>query len=415
MSRKALTFDWGREPAEYVDADTMNQKIAEVKKLEEKGKLTKIPFYIQKNYLKLTRTYCLQHDKHSSVLRVFINCDKHYQYMFNENRGTSVSCHPEITGMQAYNYIEEIFQDRYGEDKTLFKAFSGIAFKTEYFSIKHCVPKPVSFINNFYREAIVKGIRKADICSAYPTEGSKILPTLHQCKKVKGYAEPTEEYPFAFYINSHHMAIYNEFKTQNWFKDRKYYPLYDEMFNDSITDEDEVTILCKKSTYYLSSVFTEVFDRKQEGDPVAKLGMNAAIGMFQKTNNPRLSHLAAVIIGRCANRIITTARSIEKQNGIVLLIATDSIIWKGGEIKEAVDYKALGTFTYEVHNGQFYGAGSKAYQLIDDNGVVITKYSGMKNTEEKNKIDFGKIPSKTTSRRYIIEDDGTITELNCFM
>lgn len=412
MGSKPLTFSWKDEPATYCDADTINQKITECEELEKKGKLRKIPYYTSKNFLRLTRTYCIAHNKHSCVLRVYINSEDHYQYMFNENRGTSVSEQIEITGQQAYVYIEELFQDIYGDDKTLFRAFSGIQYKEEYNAIKNCVPKPVSMINNLYKECKVKDAWKADKSSAYPSEGSKSLPTLHQCKQVGGYVEPTEEYPFAFYLNSHHMSVYKEFDTRKWCKFSRYYTLYDDMFRDWIRPEEEITLLCKRSPYSLAPVFSKVYQDKLEGKAQAKLGMVAAIGMFQKTNNPRLSHLAAVIIGRCADEMLSIAHSIEKQNKTVLLIATDSIIWTGGKIQEATDSKFLGSFTYEIHGGMFYGVGSKAYQVINDLGECVTKYSGMKNSEEKNKLPFGTIPSKTLTRRYIINDDGKVEEVN---
>lgn len=412
MAAKPLTFSWNDQPAVYCDADTINEKISQIEKMEAAGKIRKIAPYISKNFLRLGRTYYVMKNKFSVVLRVYINADDHYQYIFNMNRGTSVTPEADITGQQAYLFIEELFKDVYG-NKTLYRAFSGTEYKQEYNQIKLCIPKPVSMINPFYKGYKIKDVWKADTKSAYPNEGSKSLPTLHGCKSVKGIVKPTEEYPFAFYIHSHHMAIYNEFDTHDWWKLRRWYTLYDEMFVDYVPEDEEITVLCKRSTYSLKPIFMEVYRLKEEEHhPVAKLGMNAAIGYFQRTSDPRLSHLAAVIIGRCADRMLKIAKSIEDQKRTVLLIATDSIIWIGGMIPEATDLQFLGSFSYEIHGGQFFGQGSKAYQVINDIGECITKYSGMKNSDEKNNMKFGEIPSKVVTRRYIIDDDGKVREVN---
>lgn len=409
---KPLTFSWKDVPAAYVSAEEFNNRLKTVKEMEETGKIKKTDFYTARNFVRILHTFCLCTTSYSAILRVYNNSQDYYQVIFNENRGTSVSEEPEVTGQMAYNYIENLFQEEYGYDKTLFKEFSGSKYIKEYKSIKNCVPKPVSMINPFHRNHVVDDIKKADISSAYPSEGSKKLPTLKGSKTVKGFAEPSEEYPFAFYINSHHLAIYKEFSTKSWCKSKKYYTLYDDMYNDSVTPEEEITILCKESELSLAPVFKDVYAAKIKGDPVAKLSMNAAIGWFQKTNSPRLSHLAAVIIARCCDRVMKVAKKIENKNSVVILIATDSVIWKGCELEEATDIKYLGSFTYEVHNGKFFGTGPKAYQILNDSGECITKYSGMKNTEEKSKIPFGEIPSLKGQHRYIISKDGHIEEVN---
>lgn len=409
--KQPLTFNWMEQPSIYCTAETINAKLKELASMECEGKIRKIPFYTARNWLRLIHTYCVSTTMHTVCIRVFINAKEHAQYMFNDNRGTSVSEKPEMSGMQAYDYIETMFQEEYGDDKSLFTSFSGVSYKEQYKVIKNCVPKPVSMINKTFTHRIIPNIHKADISSAYPSEGSKALPTLHGCVQIEGRVKPTEEYPFAFYINSHHMAILNEFSTVEWSKYRKFYTLYDEMFDDSVYPEEDITILCKCAPCSLANVFSKVYEQKENGNQIAKLGMNAAIGMFQKTSNPRLCHLSAVIIGRCCNRILKLAKKIEDKQSSVILIATDSIIWKGSLLEEAVDRKSLGSFTYEIHNGQFYEVGPKAYQVMDDSGCIHTKYSGMKNSEEKNSLKFGEMPDKST-RRYMIDSNGHVTEVN---
>lgn len=406
------TFNWNEQDAIYCSAETINEKLDECKQLSEKGLLTEVPFYTVKNMFRIYKTYCVSKNSYSVCLRIFNSPTSYVQYMFNSNRGTSVKEVPEVSGMEAYSYIEELFQSEYGYGKSLFTAFSGLKYKEMYLAIKQCVPKPIAMLNKYFAGKIIDGIYKADISSAYPAEGSKLLPTLHGAMKVPGRVEPNSDYPFAFYVNSHHMKIYREFSTMDWCYNRRHYTLYDEMFDDSVPPEEDLTILCKASEFSLSNVFEEVYEQKKRGNERAKMGMNAAIGMFQKNNNPKLSHLSAVIIARCVNRVLKMAKKLEEEKNSVILIATDSIIWLGKPFEEATDTKFLGSFTYEIHKGKFYGVSAKAYQTIDEAGNKKTVYSGMKNGKEKDAIEFGKIPSKVITKRYMISEDGHVQEIN---
>jgi hypothetical protein len=60
-----------------------------------------------------------------------------------------------------------------------------------------------------YKGKIKGEITKADISSAYGYQlTSDKLPDCSQYQLVEGFAEPTEEWPFVFYLKSNNMAIY---------------------------------------------------------------------------------------------------------------------------------------------------------------------------------------------------------------
>lgn len=404
----SLIVNWLNAEAQQCSAETMNDIINRL----ESSNYKEVPFYSIKKFSRVYHTFCRSVSKYGVVVRVVNSLTDLKQYSFNLNQATRDDV-TRPTGLQAYEYLEEFFEEVYGDKRTLFTAFSSPKYKEDFNNIKKCVPKPISMLIKQAEGKQLDHCFKADVSSAYPYEGTKKLPTLHDRKLTEGRVNPTKEYPFAFYIKSHHIAIYNELDTRKWKSMKTWYPLYDEQFNDIKASED-ITILCKESPYSLKEVFEKVYSKKLEGDSMAKFGMNAAIGYFHKNSNPRLAHIAATILARCCDRMLTTAKTLEAENdkNIVLFIATDAIVWRGLPSKVATDDKYLGSLTYEAHNCKFFAQGPKAYQMIDDKGELITKYAGMHNGAEKQNIAFGKIPTLKGAVKYIIEKDGRITEVN---
>lgn len=407
---KTLIFNWTNVDSYYVSAEKMNQLID---KCEHDKDLKEVEWYFARRVPCIYHTWARSVNASGVCLRIFYSLSNYSQYIFN---GVSNPIQPSkgekksLTGKRAYDILDDHFKEEYGDDISLFTAFSGMKYKNEYTIIKDCIPKPVCSMEKKAYGKIFDGCYKIDISSAYPNEASKALPTFHDFKHVQGRVIPNEEYPFAFYLKSHHMSIYKEFSTWEWTLSKKFYTLYDEMFSDVDEEEDE-TILCKASEYQLGDIFRDLYVKKQMGDPDAKLAMNAAIGWFQKKTCPRLSHLSAVIIGRCCDRIIKMAKHIESEMNRVLIIMTDAILWKGKLIENIPSQKTLGAFTYEYRNVSFYGLGPKSYQIRDQFGNVITKYSGMKNCEEKDKLPFGHLPEPKEKIKYEISKSGRITEI----
>lgn len=300
----------------------------------------------------------------------------------------------ENTGMNAYQRIEDKFNE-FNHTKTLAleSIFSGRNYRSEYSLIKLCVPVQIQFMNVGYKGQIVDGVFKADVSSAFPTQIMRDLPTLHGRIIVPGRAEPSEKYPFAFYVNSHHIKTldgYDSHEMNCWYY-REYYKC-----DDSIKDEDELTILCPKMSqkYHdaLAQAFRDCYDHRKD-DSFNKFVMNAAIGFMQRNSNPALSFISAIVILRCNIDMIRRCYQLEDEGNTVLFIATDSIAWKGNLSPIAIDEKYLGSFTYEGKNIKFLGYSCKAYQWLNNEGKCITKYSGMKK-EESAKLGFGELQYK---------------------
>lgn len=313
----------------------------------------------------------------------------------------------EKSGKYYYDTLEERFNEVNGtKTLALESLFSGRKYKKEYKEIKKLVPTQISFINPFYTKKKLgskyntKPVYKADVSSAFSSQIMKDLPTLHECKQVSGRVDPTEEYPFAFYIKSKHIKCFDGYDSHElnsiWFKE--YYKC-----DDSVDPKDDETILCKKmpAKYYdaLKKTFQYFYDhRKEEADN--KTVMNATIGYFHRNNNPALSMLAAIIILRCNIDMIRRCKQLTKEGNTVLFIATDSIAWLGKLSSAATDEKRLGTFTYEGKDIQFLGISPKAYQWLDNNGNCTTKYSGIAKSESA-KLSFGDLLNYNgVTRRY---------------
>ena len=323
-------------------------------------------------------------------------------------------------GKSSYDYINYLFKEEYGDDVSLFKAFSGLNYKKEYTDIKKCVITQVDYVNETIANSkvIVNKCFKSDLSSAYPAQLIKNLPTLHDCKRIKGRVEPTADYPFAFYIKSHHVKIYNELYTKD-FENSKY---YDKIYfstlnkwkpNDTINKDDDETILCKESQFSLKELFQQIYNDRNK-NPEMKLYMNACIGYFHKNSNPILSHIAAVVLARCANEMIKRAEIIRKEGNLVLLINTDSIIWRGKQSSVSVpkSEKEMGKFVIEYENIKVAISSVKAYQLETDNGI-ITRHSGLDKNISRN-LKFGEIYNpeiKALEKEqfiYMIDSDGFI-------
>ena len=319
-----------------------------------------------------------------------------HRYVWLKNKVIPVddSVVDEETGLNAYQKIEEKFNE-FNHTKTLAleSIFSGRKYRSDYSLIKLCVPVQIQFMNVGYKGQIVEGVFKADVSSAFPTQIMRDLPTLHGRIIVPGRAEPSEKYPFAFYVNSHHIKTFDGYDSHEmncWFY-REYYKC-----DDSIKDEDELTILCPKMSekYHdaLAKAFKDCYEHRRD-DSFNKFVMNAGIGFMQRNTNPALSFISAIVILRCNIDMIRRCYQLEDEGNTILFIATDSIAWKGKLSPIATDEKYLGSFTYEGKNIKFLGYSSKAYQWLNNEGKCITKYSGMKK-EESAKLKFAELQYK---------------------
>ena len=405
-------FCWRRVRPEYVSPTKFNEIINGLKADKEIAEFEWINMNIK--YRRIANSWSVFDSEDRKEIRVNreLNVEIEKDEEGTENYACTVDLHrfiwlknkvipvddsvvdDENTGMNAYQSIEDKF-NMFNHTKTLAleSIFSGRKYRPLYSLIKLCVPVQIQFMNVGYKGQIVEGVYKADVSSAFPTQIMRDLPTLHGSIIVPGRVEPSEKYPFAFYVNSHHIKTldgYDSHEMNCWFY-REYYKC-----DDSIKDEDETTILCPKMSekYHdaLAKAFEDCYIHRKDDD-FNKFVMNAAIGYMQLNSNPALSFISAIVILRCNIDMIRRCYQLEDEGNTILFIATDSIAWKGRLSSIAVDEKFLGSFTYEGKNIKFLGYSSKAYQWLNNEGKCITKYSGMKK-EESAKLGFGELQYK---------------------
>ena len=405
-------FCWNTVDPEYVSPTKFNEIINELKEDTELLQFNWIKLNIK--YRRIANKWFVYDSENRKEIRVnrelsvgtetdgegninYVSTVDFHRYIFLKDKVIPVDysvVDDENTGMNAYQRIEDKFNE-FNHTKTLSleSIFSGRKYKLEYTRIKGCVPVQIQFMNIGYRGKIVEGVYKADVSSAFPTQIIRDLPTLHGSITVSGRAEPSEKYPFAFYVNSHHIKTLDGYDSHDlncWYY-REYYKC-----DDSVEDEDELTILCPKMSekYHdaLAKAFEDCYNHRKD-DSFNKFIMNATIGYFQRNNNPALSFISAIVILRCNIDMIRRCYQLEEEGNTVLFIATDSIAWKGKLSSVATDEKYLGSFTYEAKNTKFLGYSSKAYQWMSSDGKCITKYSGMKK-EESAKLGFGELQYK---------------------
>lgn len=262
---------------------------------------------------------------------------------------------------------------------TLCKAFKPVSSE----DYKNIVPKPVYYVNRGLLLKNIGNVQYSDVSSMYPANARGRLPDAHTAQKFDGRVEPNEEYPFAFYLKSNHCAEYGVFDTHEYMSlPTKYYmwqcytdgkPIY----ND-VKDEDEVTVLMKASKYEMTKVFEEIYQRKLDGDPIAKAVANIGIGTLHR--NPSTYHykvmhdyyhVAAIILGRSNRMQYDMIEKIENNGGTLLQAIVDSLIYIGEE-NYGIDTKVLGEYYNEFHQTVNYRAANiNKYVIYNDEGNIL--------------------------------------------
>ena len=334
-----------------------------------------------------------------------------------------------ISGMEARNMLAhellktngKSFQARFGgiaqtADKFVYDKESGMS-NLEVVAALHRINQNVGpFIGNasLLPNQNYEGVNKADVDSAYPNQAvNKILPTLKDSKIIKGYVEPTAEFPFVFYLESNHIAIYNELDTHR----DCFHPLYKNFRPDDslvvkrkmkkeyradflrISKEKEICLCCKASEFNLEEflIFHGIKSRSEGIEKTkAKAVLNLTIGTFDMVNCPNYSllpyrytyfgHLRAVILARHNHSMMNYYDEIVKRGGRVLQVQTDSIMWQGEVIESVKREKGLGNLVLEIESGKAFIHGCGAY-WIEDNNKHIEKHQGLANFPAVNSME----------------------------
>lgn len=366
----ALTYiNWRQE------AENKRIKIAEADELLKKLKATgkKAKSKTKRIDWQEDNTWTLVKDGNWNSIGVREN-SKLVRYSWHEIDDKKNEDTERLSGSKCASIFNEHFQIENG--CTLRKAFG---YVEKGGIISRCVPRGFFYINDFYKNVIIKDVSKADYSSNYPSNLLGKLPDANTAVEYPGEISPSSEYPFAFYDNGH-CAEYQRFDTRD-------YPKYGELTEMlQYTDKDRCmpkylgkatkTILCKASTYTLNNTVQHFYDLKQAGDTTAKAVLNTTIGMFHANlestrDSYRLYHVAAVCIGRANQLMLDTVSKIGLDN--VLQIVIDGILYIDQDNISLTKDKALGKLVLEVYKAKCKQIGINQYLMIDTTGNVVEK------------------------------------------
>ena len=265
--------------------------------------------------------------------------------------------------------VDRLFDMKFREfNKCSLRVAFGFVDKT----LKRCIPKQFVYINKKYCDKLIKA-SSIDASSQYPSGCLGRLPDSHTGIYIEHYAEPTEEYPFAFYASGH-CAEYGVFDTHNWTDIKLMNNLFRLDPNEDwpyrqLPKEKEHTILMKASQYTMDSTWQYFYNNKQncpkdsEDYETAKLIMNKTIGCWHRkdANKKRLmtyddhgsyqlAHIVAIAIGRGNQKILDMIEKIGLQ--YILHICVDGIIYMGDK-EYGIDKPQFGKFSQEFTNADF--------------------------------------------------------------
>lgn len=317
----------------------------------------------------------------------------------------------EIRGGQALGELKRVFAEKtemkgVRKDWKFSRAFGSFQYDNEYkvnddiiAGLHNCdrCNGPFIWADDKYDDKVTDGVQKADISSAYPAAACGLLPTTDGYKMEKGYIEPNEEYRFAFYLKSGHVAEYKRFNT----REDQFSFLFRQCRNPngtgskhkepaayfrSISNDEEVTLLMRASQYKLDDTIQYFYDRKKD-DPLAKEVLVKAIGALSQLMQPNKNawfkrgrykgFISIIVHCRHNHKMIELYREIAAAGGKLISIQTDAMTWLGKQIPAQTDEKVLGAFVTEIVNGRVWQKELGVYCIEDNLGHSIIKYQGI--------------------------------------
>lgn len=357
---------WYRIPSEGLTASEINKRLDTLTELKgivpDKGNTVSSLTKIQNSFFYWKKFHCIcgTRDLEDGRIELF-----RLSHKAQQSEG-------EAGALESWNLFNEVYQKYKG--KKVDQNIKGLP--QELHKFRSCCPKPIDWLDEYYAGKVLRHVNKADISSAYGYQlTNTLLPDCRFFKLVEGFKEPTEEYPFVFYLRSNNMAIWQEGDTYNWEKDR-YATAAKKGILYQIPKEDEVSLMLKGTNYELSDVINFLYEGRKE-HPEYKNAMNITIGWFDRKKESARNiirwPIRAAIIYRCNERILSLIRSIIADGGIPILINTDSISWLYDA--DPTEERKLGAFIKEYTDCEFLGIGPKKYQ-IKSGDEVLTRYAG---------------------------------------
>lgn len=333
--------------------------------------------------------YCVEQD-HQQVNLYTSDGDMNLTVYYTMNDNTKCERDLGVSGAAAYRLVDAMFRERH--DKSLQAAF-GRCDKDFVFEQVNNALAPIIYTNEQECDYIQHNIFKADISSAYPYGLCFDLPDFHAetKKELAGIYPPTKEYPFAFYIKSGHMAIYNELDT---YTDFRMHPLYCTRgkWRNDLYGEKDITVLCKASRFNLDDVMMELYDKKAD-DPNIKTMMVAFIGYIRSTKSWQkkyMGHLSACVYARHIKRMLSFYDAIVEDGNNVMMIPTDAICWQGHAMPQiTTKEKRIGAFISEYENAKLLMLANGVYGIEVNGEIVCFKHQGT--SVDEIKVDIKKL------------------------
>lgn len=298
------------------------------------------------------------------------------QFDDSKNYGTN----RKDLGKKAISTVKQLFEEY--NHVTLKKAFgySDIEIKLM------CSPKQFYYTNNKLIDPNkdLNYVSMVDFTAHYPSSAMGKLPDWHTRVTYPGTIQPNEEYPFALYTKSGHIAEYQVFDSHDWVNHRLFQNLFvfkDEKDGGVIVhkaqhptldpDQDE-TILMKASSYSLGPVYEKLYEQRKDNEAF-KFAMNGSIGYMatQSYTTFRLAHIRAFIIGRANAKMLAVADSIGLRN--IIQICVDGAAYLGSH-EQGVNYKALNTLHQEFTGATGRFRQFNCYIIKKDDKIIKVKH-----------------------------------------
>lgn len=339
-------------------------------RLKEEG--TKIEYNTLRNRYS-DKVYSIKYYKASNNKSIYVYENGKYYVYYTNYIDDNKNIREDAFGYKGIQMVSTKFAR---DNKVGFKVAFGYV-PEEY---KRCVPKIFAYSNSKYYGKVIKS-SSVDFSSHWPFNAQGKLPDYHDAVQYEGTVEPNEEYPFAFYLKSGHVAEYGVFDTHNWLDS----PLRDAMFrygkkeeefpqSPLLPKEEDVTVLMKASKYELGRYYKEFYDMRNE-DKNAKLYANASLGYMHKKNYDRykMAHIVAIVLGRAQTKTIEIMKKVGYM--YVLHAVVDGIIYKGG-IQIGEDTKYFGNLHQEWVNKDICMRATNSYIVLDNTECIKVKHGG---------------------------------------
>lgn len=330
--------------------------------------------------------------------QVYIVVNKNYK-LYGYRCKMYVSHYDQDLGHKANPALTKIKEHFRNHQNSSFKTCFGTVDK----NILRCVPKQLYWSKKGHYEGSVSSI---DFSSQYPAQLCGILPDSHTAVVKEGTVKPSKEYPFAFYVNSGHLAIYKELDTHTWlfntrfeFKDlfrTKTYRTFDDTFHP-IPPEEDVTILMKAAKKTLKDEIEYFYNIKQtypkdsQEYVEAKLVLNAAIGQMHRKlyTRDKYAHLAAVAIARANQSMLNLVIDMDIPVEDIIQIQIDGILYKTDKVY-GLDKECLGKPFQEAINRPCRWESLGCYMIQLEDGSYKIKNQGY------NRMKDGRLPEEST-------------------